>query len=102
MPLRLLVAGLVALPAAGRDAHSFANPEHVRVRHLDLDLTTDFDKQVIRGTATLKIERATKDDRSSLILDTRGLKIEAVETTTDGTTFAEADHKLGKADPLLG
>ena len=104
MPLRLLVLCLIALPvgAADRDAHSFANPEHVRVRHLDLDLTTDFDQQVIRGTATLKVERTSKDTKQPLVLDTRGLKVEAVEATTDGTAYAKVAHELGKADPLLG
>ena len=102
MPLRLLVACLLALPAAGRDTHSFANPEHVRVRHLDLDLTTDFDKEVIHGTATLKVERTSKDLKQPLVLDTRGLKIECVEATTDGTTFTKVNHELGKPDALLG
>ena len=104
MPLRLLLACLLALPAhaAERDVHSFANPQHVRVRHLDLDVTADFDQEVIRGTATLKVERTSKDAKQPLILDTRGLKIGVVEATTDGTTFVPVDCKVGKADPLLG
>jgi leukotriene-A4 hydrolase len=101
---RLLVALLVALPlrAADRDAHSFANPEHVRVRHVDLDIATDFDARVIRGTATLAVERTSKDLKQPVVLDTRGLKVEAVEASADGTTFARAAFELGKADSILG
>src|SRR4051812_3191286 len=101
---RLFVALLVALPlhAAERDVHSFANPEHVRVRHVDLDLTTDFDTRAIRGTATLAVERTSKDLKQPLVLDTRGLKLNAVEASADGTTFAKAAFELGKADPVLG
>src|SRR4051794_7036087 len=100
--LRLLVALLVALSlgAAERDVHSFANPEHVRVRHIDLDIETDFDARVIRGTATLAVERTSKD--RPLVLDIRGLKIDAVEASADGATFARAAFELGKADSILG
>src|SRR4051812_42269884 len=102
--LRLLVACLIALPlaAAERDVHSFANPEHVRVQHVDLDITTDFDARVIRGTATLTIERTSKDLKQPLVLDTRGLTTEGVEASADGTTFAKAAFELGKANPVLG
>jgi leukotriene-A4 hydrolase len=99
-----LVASLLALPvaAAERDHHSFANPEHVRVRHVDLDLDIDFDKQVIRGTATLRVERTSKDLKQPLVLDTRGLTISSVESSTDSKTFAKAPFELGKTDPILG
>src|SRR5438270_5271603 len=102
--LRILLACLFALPlaAAERDDHSFANPEHVRVRHVDLDITTDFDARTIRGTATLTVERTSKDTQQSLVLDTRGLKIDGAEASTDETTFAKAEADLGKPDPILG
>jgi leukotriene-A4 hydrolase len=85
-----------------RDVHSYANPEHVRVRHVDLDITTDFDAQVIRGSATLKVERTSTDKTRPLRLDTHGLKIEDVEASTDGKTFAKAEYNLDKEDPILG
>jgi len=99
-----LVTSLLALPAAAaeRDDHSFANPEHVRVRHVDLDLDVDFDARVIRGTAMLLIDRTSKDAKRPLVLDTRGLKVEAVETSSDCRAFTEGTFELGKADPILG
>ena len=99
-----LVAVLFAAPtgATERDAHSFANPEHVRVRHIDLDLDVDFDARVIRGTAMLRVERTSKDAKRPLVLDTRGLSIDAVETSSDCRAFTSAAFELGKADPMLG
>jgi leukotriene A-4 hydrolase/aminopeptidase len=100
----MLIAGLIALPAVGSepDHHSYANPEHIRIRHVDLDLDIDFDKQVIRGSATLRVERISKNHKQPLVLDTRGLTISSVEATTDGKAFAKASFKLGAADPILG
>jgi leukotriene A-4 hydrolase/aminopeptidase len=102
--LRFFAICFLALPAvaAGRDVHSFANPEHVRVRHVDLDITIDFDTQVIRGTATLTVERTSQDTKQPLVLDSRGLKVDGVEASTDGKTFAKAPFELGKPDPILG
>jgi leukotriene A-4 hydrolase/aminopeptidase len=102
MLLRILIAFLIVLPlpAAERDVHSFATPDDVRVRHVDLDITTDFDARQIRGTVTLRIEQ--KATGKPLVLDTRGLTIETVEASADGTTFAKAPFELGKPDPILG
>ena len=41
-----------------RDAHSYSNPEEVRVRHVHLDLEVLFDRKVLKGLSTLTIERA--------------------------------------------
>ena len=34
------------------DVHSYSRPDQVRVRHLDLDLTVNFDRKTIEGVAT--------------------------------------------------
>jgi leukotriene A-4 hydrolase/aminopeptidase len=85
-----------------RDVHSFARPEHVRVRHVDLDLTVDFDRQRLHGQATLSIERTSADESQPLVLDSRDLAIEKVDTSTDGRQFAPAKFQLGKRDEILG
>jgi leukotriene-A4 hydrolase len=84
-----------------RDAHSYSNPEQVRVRHVDLDLDVLFDRKVLKGASTLTIERV-KPDAGSLKLDTRDLKIIKAETSNDGKSFAPAQFTLGAADKLLG
>jgi leukotriene-A4 hydrolase len=73
------------------DVHSYSRPSHVRVRHLDLDLTVDFDRKILEGSAVLHFERLAAGD---LILDTRGLAIHGVD-------HAES-FELGPADRVLG
>lgn len=60
--------------AVDKDYHSLANPEQVKVKHINLDLTVDFTKQQINGTAQLEFERV-QPDANALVLDTRGLTI---------------------------
>lgn len=83
-----------------RDVHSYANPEQVRVKHVDLDLEALFDRKVLKGTATLTLERVAPGD--DLKLDTRDLKIIKAESSGDGTNFTPAQFTLGNADKILG
>lgn len=98
----LLMAGSGS--AADRDGHSNANPEHVRVKSLDLRLDVDFDKRVLNGVATWAVERTAADKTRPLVLDTRGLTIRAVEVAGDAANgpWTAAAFSSGKADPLLG
>jgi leukotriene-A4 hydrolase len=84
-----------------RDAHSYSNPEQVRVQHADLDLEVLFDRKVLKGSSTLTVERV-KSDADSLKLDTRDLKIIKVESSNGGNSFAPAQFSLGAADKILG
>lgn len=81
------------------DAHSYSNPQIVRVTHVALDLTADFSKKVLVGTATLDLARTQPGD---LVLDTRDLTINAVEVSVDGTKFVPAKFSLGPSEPYLG
>jgi aminopeptidase N len=58
---------------ASPDLHSFAEPRRVRSRHLELDLTLDFDAKVARGCVVHHIERA--DATAPFVLDTDGLDV---------------------------
>jgi aminopeptidase N len=73
------------------DLHSYARPDQVRVRHLDLDLEVRFDRKVLDGVATVHFDRISGNE---LILDTRDLTIHAVENA--------AGFELGPADPIFG
>jgi leukotriene A-4 hydrolase/aminopeptidase len=83
------------------DAHSYSNPEQVRVRHVAINLTVLFDRKVLNGTSTLTIERA-QAGADTLKLDTRDLKIINVLASSDGTNYAPAQFTLGAADKILG
>jgi aminopeptidase N len=79
------------------DPHSRARPNEIAVRHLDLDVTVDFDEHRLSGLAELELERHTAD-ATELVLDTWQLEIASV-TLGDGT---HALFELGEHDPILG
>ena len=85
--------------------YSYAPPGGAVVRHLDLDLTVDFDARRIRGTAAFDIE--DRGDADRLVLDTWGLRILDVtrdDAGTDETTGRRANvaWSLGDSLPLVG
>ncbi|TDF38574.1 M1 family peptidase [Alteromonadaceae bacterium M269] len=81
-----------------KDYHSYGNPEDIAVKHLDLDLTVDFDTKSLTGYVDLTVERQ-QDSANTLVLDTRNIDINKV--TVDGQAvdydLAEADENLGSA-----
>jgi leukotriene-A4 hydrolase len=88
--------------SAVKDAHSYSNPQQVRVRRLDLDLEADFAQKILKGTAILGFERMAKDGNAPLILDTRALNISKVEASAGPKGFAETQFALGPSDKILG
>jgi aminopeptidase N len=88
------------------DRHSYGNPDQVRVRQLELDLTVDFERRELKGVAILDLQRQPGCPADApLVLDTRGLEIEEVglrEGTATPGTFAETRFQLGPADSILG
>lgn len=90
-----MVAPVLTTPDA-RDVHSYARPEVARVTHVALDLALDFQAKSVAGTATLDILAAP--GAQEIILDTKGLEIEAV-TDAAGRPLPLV---LGAADPQKG
>ncbi len=84
-----------------RDVHSYANPDQVRVRHVDLDLEVLFDRKTLKGTSTLTLVR-TAAGVQPLKLDTRDLKITKAESLNDGANFTQVPFTLGEMDKILG
>ena len=86
-------------PAAvtAADPHSYARPDEARVEHVGLDLTVDFAKKQLAGTATLRIRK--RPDAQTLVLDSNGLQIRKV-TLQPGNLPVE--HRLGPNDPIKG
>lgn len=82
------------------DLHSHSRPDQVVVRHLDLDLRLDFDRREVRGVARLDFER--KDRAAPLVLDARGLLVEAV-SGMDGAprAFRLEPERDGLGGPLV-
>jgi leukotriene A-4 hydrolase/aminopeptidase len=84
------------------DVHSYSNPQAIKVRHVDLDWNVLFDKKVLQGTATLSVERTSNEQNAPLILDTRDLNIEKIETSNNNAKFAPTKFSVGTADKILG
>jgi aminopeptidase N len=82
-------------PAPVPDPDSYAKPEAAKVTHVALDLTADFGRKVLSGTATLSIEAAT--DAREIILDCDKLNIQSVHTEHGPTTFS-----IGAVQPQHG
>src|SRR5687768_6912338 len=89
-----------AMNLAAQDVHSYANPSAVRVRHVDLDWDVLFDQKILKGTVTLTIERSSQTE--PLILDTRDLKIDRVETSVNEREYTPATFTVGTSDKILG
>ena len=96
--LFVLIASTMNL--AAQDSHSYSNPSAVRVRHVDLDWDVLFDQKILQGTTTLTIERTSQTD--PLILDTRDLKIQRVETSANALQYTPATFTVGTSDKILG
>jgi len=93
VPAVVPVATQTALPA---DPHSYSRPTEVQVKHLALDVSVDFSRKQIAGTARLDIENRTS--ATKLVLDTRDLTIHSVRLD-DGSN---ATWKLGTATGTFG
>ncbi len=107
-PLSIVTAAVLGAAAvhgeggpAALDLHSYANPGEVVVRHLALDLEVRFAEKVLAGSAELTVERR-RPEAATLVLDTKELAIERVETAAEGEPFQEATWLLGPSDPLRG
>lgn len=79
------------------DPHSYSNFDEVIIKHIDFDLTVDFDKKQISGKASYKIENLKNSDE--LILDTRNLSIEKVTLNENETP---AEFILSNPDSIFG
>jgi aminopeptidase N len=88
-------------PALSRDHYSFANVDAFVTEHLYLDLTVDFEKQVLHGSATLNLKRVDTN-ATEIVLDTRDLTVEQVTFAVDGREPLAAGFTLGQTDADLG
>jgi aminopeptidase N len=93
----------LVLPAAAQatDPHSYAEPQSVVVRHIDLNLNIDFPQQRLNGVATLTLN--WKDPAAKqLVLDTENLTIASIEAVdSQGHAHALA-YTLATAVPAMG
>ena len=76
------------------EPHSYARPNNAFINHLNLDISVDFDNEIIKGKATYDI---VTNNSTQIILDSKHLDIESV--MADGK---ETEFSLGANDKILG
>ena len=76
--LSTLAASALLLPLAAHanDPYSYAQPDQVKVTHLNLNLKLDFPHKELHGQATLTLHWINPK-ASALVLDTRDLAMPA-------------------------
>ena len=93
-------------PHVAADPHSFGNLDQVRVHHVVLDLTVDFEHRILRGTAVLELVRQPGCPADApLVLDSRGLTIEQVGLRQPGSTrdvFTPTTFHVDPPDAIKG
>lgn len=94
-------AAAVNTVSRSHDESSYAEPDKVVVKDLQLDLNVDFDQKQIGGTATYALEWKDKD-AAQLVLDTRELTIEKVEAVAADGAAAPLQFELAPADKVFG
>ena len=101
IPALALGAFVLPLSALAADPHSYAQPDQVRVTHLDLDLAVDFPHKALEGRATLTLD--WKNPKApALVLDTRDLKIARVEGLDAAGRATALKFALAPRDRELG
>ncbi len=82
------------------DDHTYGNLHEVDLKHLDLNLTVDFEAKSLKGYVDLSFDRL-KEDVSELILDTRDIDISKVELSQNDQWIA-GEFDLAKKDEVMG
>jgi leukotriene-A4 hydrolase len=93
----LLLLILAMQSTFASDPHSCARPDLVRVHHMSLSFTPDFNTQSLTAVAVVHIDRYQKE--APLMLDIKGLQIQHI---TDAETQAPLIYILHPDKPFLG
>ena len=86
--------------AVDPDPHSFSNPHQFSLTHLSLDLSVDFDAQVIKGAVDVTVLRNDTTART-LVLDTRGLDVDGIQLVGE-VRNTPLEYGFRDEDPVLG
>lgn len=89
---------MVPIPA---DTSSYANVNAFVTRHLVLDLTANFERRTLAGTAELRLERRDPV-ATELVLDTRDLMIQNAEAAIGTGAWIPTAFRLDAATPAFG
>ena len=97
----LALAAAFAASAHAADPHSYAETDKFIVRHVAIDLRTDFEAHRLEGTAELTVEQVDPN-ADTLTLDTRDLEISAIHLIEMSGRAKVLAFKVAEPDPILG
>ncbi len=83
------------------DPHSYSEPSKVAVTAVALDLAVDFDQKALVGSAELALKWHDQA-ATELVLDTRDLNIESIESVAADGQARKLDYHLDERDPIFG
>jgi leukotriene-A4 hydrolase len=87
--------------SVAQDPSSYANVTAFVAKHLVLDVTADFDRRVLTGTAALTFDRRDAS-ATEVVLDTRDLAITKTEAAIGAGKWVDTPFKLDAATPAFG
>ncbi|MFY8137298.1 MAG: M1 family metallopeptidase [Flavobacteriales bacterium] len=90
---------MIANAKLARDPHSYAQPNEVRVKHLNWVASVDFSAKVITATATYDLEHIT--EKNEVIFDMKGLQIDGVKVDGVPAKFTVGAEKEFIGAPLI-
>jgi len=88
-------------PDLARAPFTFANTDQFISRHLELELGVDFSRQRLEGSVIHHME-CLEPGGETVVLDTRGLRIERVQLLGAPGTEGQLQFDLGATDPVRG
>jgi leukotriene-A4 hydrolase len=86
----------IEFPSFINDTHSFARPEEAHTTHLSLNLSVDFDQQILDGYARYNIRN---NNAKAIYFDTKELTVKRV---TIGEEENETEWEIGYPDQYKG
>ena len=97
----LLIATTFGRAWAEADPHSYAEPGKVAITAVNLDLTVDFARKELIGSAELALEWRDKTAHE-LVLDTRDLVVESIQSIDAEGKPRDLPYTLDARDPIFG
>ncbi|WNC67281.1 M1 family metallopeptidase [Thalassotalea nanhaiensis] len=87
--------------AAVNDDLTYANYDQVRINHVYLDLTVDFEEKALKGFVDIELNWSDKN-ATAIYLDTRDLKVFKVLAKTADNNWLTSDFSLAPRDDVMG
>lgn len=95
------IRGFATVTAMGnRDPTTLSNYSAWRTKHTTVDFKVDFDRKLLKGTATLELESQTDRDSREIILDSRFVHVQEISVDSVKSKWELKPHSEPFGAPL--